>query len=65
MPISSGSISLRCTSAFTQATPRSTVSMLRSVVPALQKGVRTPDEAVPFRAYVDELGKRGIRIEEL
>ncbi|HKU60147.1 MAG TPA: saccharopine dehydrogenase C-terminal domain-containing protein [Gemmatimonadales bacterium] len=29
------------------------------------KGVRTPDEAVPFRAYVDELGRRGIRIEEL
>ena len=24
-----------------------------------------PDEAVPFRAYVDELGRRGIRIEEL
>jgi lysine 6-dehydrogenase len=30
-----------------------------------EKGVRTPDEAVPFRAYVDELGRRGIRIEEL
>jgi lysine 6-dehydrogenase len=30
-----------------------------------QKGVRTPDEAMPFRAYVSELGKRGIRIEEL
>ena len=30
-----------------------------------EKGVRTPDEAVPFRAYVDELGKRGVRIEEL
>ncbi len=29
------------------------------------KGVHTPDEAIPFRAYVDELGKRGIRIEEL
>jgi lysine 6-dehydrogenase len=29
------------------------------------KGVHTPDEAVPFAAYVDELGKRGIRIEEL
>ena len=29
------------------------------------KGVHTPDEAVPFRAYVDELGRRGIRIEEL
>ena len=30
-----------------------------------EKGVRTPDEAVPFRAYVDELGRRRIRIEEL
>ncbi len=30
-----------------------------------EKGVRTPDETMPFRAYVDELGKRGIRIEEL
>ena len=30
-----------------------------------QKGVRTPDEAMPFGAYVSELGKRGIRIEEL
>ena len=29
------------------------------------KGVHTPDEAVPFRAYVDELARRGIRIEEL
>ena len=29
------------------------------------KGVRTPDEAMPFRAYADELGRRGIRIEEL
>src|SRR5688572_7058850 len=29
------------------------------------KGVRTPDEAIPFRAYGDELGRRGIRIEEL
>ncbi len=28
-------------------------------------GVHTPDEAVPFRAYVDELARRGIRIEEL
>jgi hypothetical protein len=27
--------------------------------------VHTPDEAVPFDAYVSELGKRGIRIEEL
>jgi lysine 6-dehydrogenase len=31
----------------------------------VEKGVRTPDEAVPFREYVDELGRRGIRIEEL
>jgi lysine 6-dehydrogenase len=30
-----------------------------------EKGVRTPDEAVPFREYVDELGRRGVRIEEL
>ncbi len=30
-----------------------------------EKGVCTPDEAVPFRAYVDELGRRGVRIEEL
>jgi len=29
------------------------------------KGVRTPDEAIPFRDYVTELGKRGIRIEEI
>jgi lysine 6-dehydrogenase len=29
------------------------------------KGVYTPDEAVPFRAYVDELARRGVRIEEL
>jgi lysine 6-dehydrogenase len=30
-----------------------------------EKGVRTPDEAVPFREYVEELGRRGVRIEEL
>jgi translation initiation factor IF-3 len=30
-----------------------------------RKGVHTPDEAVPFQAYVDELGRRGVRIEEL
>lgn len=30
-----------------------------------EKGVHTPDEAMPFRGYVDELAKRGIRIEEL
>lgn len=29
------------------------------------KGVHTPDEAVPFQDYVTELGKRGIRIEEV
>jgi lysine 6-dehydrogenase len=28
-------------------------------------GVHTPDEAVPFRAYVDELAARGVKIEEL
>jgi lysine 6-dehydrogenase len=29
------------------------------------KGVHTPDEAIPFQPYVAELGKRGVRIEEL
>ncbi|MBA3345342.1 MAG: saccharopine dehydrogenase NADP-binding domain-containing protein [Gemmatimonadales bacterium] len=29
------------------------------------KGVHTPDEAMPFGAYVSELGLRGVRIEEL
>jgi lysine 6-dehydrogenase len=29
------------------------------------KGVHTPDEAMPFDAYVAELGKRGVRIEEI
>ncbi len=29
------------------------------------KGVHTPDEAMPFEAYVSELAKRGIRIEEI
>ena len=29
------------------------------------KGVHTPDEAMPFDDYVSELGKRGIRIEEV
>jgi lysine 6-dehydrogenase len=28
-------------------------------------GVHTPDEAVPFQAYVDELAKRGIEIREV
>ncbi|MBA3658025.1 MAG: saccharopine dehydrogenase NADP-binding domain-containing protein [Gemmatimonadales bacterium] len=30
-----------------------------------EKGVHTPDEVVPFRLYVDELARRGVRIEEL
>lgn len=29
------------------------------------KGVHTPDEAVPFEAYVSELAKRGVEIREL
>ena len=29
------------------------------------KGVHTPDEAMPFDEYVKELGKRGVKIEEL
>jgi lysine 6-dehydrogenase len=29
------------------------------------RGVHTPDEAVPFRAYVDELSKRGVEIREV
>jgi len=29
------------------------------------KGVRTPDEAVPFDEYVSELAKRGVEIREL
>ena len=29
------------------------------------KGVHTPDEAIPFQAYVTELDRRGVRIEEL
>jgi len=29
------------------------------------KGVRTPDEAVPFQQYVEELKKRGVEIREL
>jgi lysine 6-dehydrogenase len=31
----------------------------------IAKGVHTPDEAIPFRDYVTELGKRGIKIEEI
>jgi lysine 6-dehydrogenase len=30
-----------------------------------RKGVHTPDEAIPFAAYVEELGRRGVKIEEL
>jgi len=29
------------------------------------KGAHTPDEAVPFRPYVDELKKRGVEIREV
>jgi len=29
------------------------------------KGVHTPDEAVPFQPYVDELAKRGVNIREI
>ena len=29
-----------------------------------EKGVHTPDEAMPFKEYVEELAARGIRIEE-
>jgi lysine 6-dehydrogenase len=29
------------------------------------KGVHTPDEAIPFSDYVTELGKRGVKIEEV
>jgi hypothetical protein len=29
------------------------------------KGVHTPDQAMPFQAYVDELAKRGVMIREL
>jgi lysine 6-dehydrogenase len=29
------------------------------------KGVHTPDEAVPFKEYVTELAKRGVKIEEI
>jgi lysine 6-dehydrogenase len=28
-------------------------------------GVHTPDEAVPFQAYVDELAKRGVEIRQI
>ena len=29
------------------------------------KGVHTPDEAMPYRGYVDELAKRGVEIREM
>jgi lysine 6-dehydrogenase len=29
------------------------------------KGVHTPDEAIPFVAYVSELAKRGVEIQEI
>jgi len=29
------------------------------------RGVLTPDEAVPFGAYVEELKKRGVEIREI
>ncbi len=29
------------------------------------RGVQTPDEAVPFEAYVNELGKRGVEIRAI
>jgi lysine 6-dehydrogenase len=29
------------------------------------KGVHTPDEAIPFKEYVSELAKRGVKIEEV
>jgi lysine 6-dehydrogenase len=29
------------------------------------KGVHTPDEAIPFKDYVSELAKRGVKIEEV
>jgi lysine 6-dehydrogenase len=30
-----------------------------------EKGVHTPDEAIPFEAYVAELARRGVKIEEI
>jgi lysine 6-dehydrogenase len=30
-----------------------------------EKGVHTPDEAMPFQPYVDELRKRGVEIDEI
>ena len=31
----------------------------------IEPGVHTPDEAVPYRAYVDALAERGVDIQEL
>ena len=31
----------------------------------MEKGVHTPDEAVPFQPYVDELKRRGVEIREI
>jgi lysine 6-dehydrogenase len=30
-----------------------------------EKGVRTPDQAVPYQSYVDELARRGVSIREV
>jgi lysine 6-dehydrogenase len=30
-----------------------------------ESGVHTPDEAVPFQSYVDELKRRGVEIREI
>jgi lysine 6-dehydrogenase len=32
---------------------------------AIATGVRTPDQAVPYQAYVDALAGRGVAIQEL
>jgi lysine 6-dehydrogenase len=31
----------------------------------IELGVHTPDEAVPYQAYVDALAERGVQIQEL
>jgi len=38
---------------------------MQADVRVTQKGVHTPDEAMPFQPYVDELAKRGVMIREL
>jgi len=35
------------------------------VVGTIAPGVRTPDQAVPYQAYVDALAERGVAIQEL